>query len=86
MDAFDVDLGFIERDATRTSDDVLALQEDRAKDREENRSMRVWVSGFMSDIMGWGAMEAGPSESIDVLAIYGDAKNSKSQGPPDGPK
>ncbi|GKC82902.1 hypothetical protein Tco_1138619, partial [Tanacetum coccineum] len=25
MDAFDVDLGFIERDATRTSDDVLAL-------------------------------------------------------------
>ncbi|GKA07365.1 hypothetical protein Tco_0686589 [Tanacetum coccineum] len=68
-----------------------SLLEDRAKDWEENRRLKrrvdeLEVSGFMSDIMGWGAVEAHPSESIDVLAIYGDAKHSKPQGPPDGPK
>ncbi|GKC49486.1 hypothetical protein Tco_1072231 [Tanacetum coccineum] len=32
IDAFDVDVGFIKRDTTRTSDNVLALQEGRASD------------------------------------------------------
>ncbi|GJR17230.1 hypothetical protein Tco_0965757 [Tanacetum coccineum] len=114
MDAFNVDLGFIKRDVTRVSDDVLALQEDRARDREENMrlkrrmdelkvsntlaamdrdkikkeffSMRVWVSGFMYEVMGRGIVEARPSKSIDVLAVYGDAKHSESQGPPDAPQ
>ncbi|GJY01604.1 hypothetical protein Tco_0359756, partial [Tanacetum coccineum] len=109
MDAFDVDLGFIERDPTMTSDDVLALQEGRARDQEKMRklerrvdtlevgntltimdrdtiereffSMRVWLSEFM----GWGTMEVRPSESIDVLAVYGDVKHSEPHGPPDGP-
>ncbi|GJY63007.1 putative reverse transcriptase domain-containing protein [Tanacetum coccineum] len=127
MDAFDVDLAFIEQGATRTSDDVLALQthvetaeakqlhaeQDRASNREEIRrlrrrlnvvevkdtltamdrdrlereflSMRVWVSGFMSEVMGRGVVEARPSESIDVLAFYGDAQHSEPHGPPDGP-
>ncbi|GJX07210.1 hypothetical protein Tco_0195142 [Tanacetum coccineum] len=34
MDTFDVDLGFIERDAIGTSDDVLALQEGSARDQD----------------------------------------------------
>ncbi|GJY28659.1 putative reverse transcriptase domain-containing protein [Tanacetum coccineum] len=41
MDAFDVDLAFIEQDSTRVSDDVLALQEDRARDWEENRRLKI---------------------------------------------
>ncbi|GJZ44265.1 putative reverse transcriptase domain-containing protein [Tanacetum coccineum] len=114
MDAFNVDLGFIKCDVTRVSDDVLALQEDRARDREENMrlkrrmdelkvsntlaamdrdkikkeffSMRVWVSGFMYEVMGRGIVEARPSKSIDVLAVYGDVKHSESQGPPYGPR
>ncbi|GKC46805.1 hypothetical protein Tco_1064527 [Tanacetum coccineum] len=45
--------------------------------------MRAWVFGFMSEVMGKGAMEARPSESIDVLAVYGDAKRLEPQGPPD---
>ncbi|GJT61353.1 hypothetical protein Tco_1004886 [Tanacetum coccineum] len=40
MDAFDVDLGFIEQDATRVSDDVLALQGDWARDRDENKRLK----------------------------------------------
>ncbi|GJR71986.1 hypothetical protein Tco_0084351 [Tanacetum coccineum] len=60
MDAFDVDLGLIEQDATR-------------------------VSGFMFKVMRRGVVEARPSESIDVLAVYGDAHHSEPQGPPDGP-
>ncbi|GKB50978.1 hypothetical protein Tco_0901731, partial [Tanacetum coccineum] len=27
---------------------------------------------FYTEVMGWGAVEALPSESIDVLAVYGD--------------
>ncbi|GKC90859.1 putative reverse transcriptase domain-containing protein [Tanacetum coccineum] len=110
MDAFDVDLGFIDQDATRTRDDVLALQEGRARDQEKIRkferrvdalevsntlvaidrdrmereffSMRVWLS----KVIGWGAVEARPRESIDVLAVYGDAQRSEIQGPPDRPQ
>ncbi|GJW88431.1 hypothetical protein Tco_0669871 [Tanacetum coccineum] len=77
MDAFDIDLDFIEKDATMTSDDVLALQncvetvvvkqlqakQDRASNRDE-----IWR----------GVMEACPSKSIDVLAVYGDARHSES--------
>ncbi|GJT47800.1 hypothetical protein Tco_0973957 [Tanacetum coccineum] len=40
MDAFDVDLAFIEQDSTTVSDDVLALQEDMARDWEENRRLK----------------------------------------------
>ncbi|GJY69680.1 hypothetical protein Tco_0472662 [Tanacetum coccineum] len=77
IDAFDVDIGFIERDATRTSDDVLALQ-DRLE--REFFSMRIWLS----EVIRWGAMEARPSKSIDILAIYGESQPPRS-GPPDEP-
>ncbi|GJW66752.1 hypothetical protein Tco_0121176 [Tanacetum coccineum] len=46
MDAFDVDLGFIKHDATRTSDDVLALQEGRAKDQEKIRKLERRVDAL----------------------------------------
>ncbi|GKC44542.1 hypothetical protein Tco_1062264, partial [Tanacetum coccineum] len=46
MDAFDIDLDFIEKDATMTA--------------------------------MMGVMEACPSKSIDVLAVYGDARHSES--------
>ncbi|GKC03172.1 hypothetical protein Tco_0994782 [Tanacetum coccineum] len=90
IDAFDVDLGLIKQDATRVSDDVLALQEDSARDREENMRLErrldeLEVSGFMFEVMRRGVVEARPSESIDVLAVYGDAHHSEPQGPPDGP-
>ncbi|GJR55684.1 hypothetical protein Tco_1406205 [Tanacetum coccineum] len=74
MYAFDIDLDFIKQDATRTIDDVFTLR------------MGVWASGFMSEVIGRGVVKARPSESIDVLAVYGDAKYSDSQGPPDGPQ
>ncbi|GKA76934.1 hypothetical protein Tco_0783395 [Tanacetum coccineum] len=51
MDAFNTNLGFIERDATRTSDYVL-----------------------VSERLGWGVMEARPSDSNDMLAVYGAAQ------------
>nr|GEX88822.1 putative reverse transcriptase domain-containing protein [Tanacetum cinerariifolium] len=82
MDAFDVDLGFIERDATRTSDNLLALQEDRSRDQEKIRKLERRVDAL--EVIGWGAMEARPSESIDVLAVYGDAQHLEPQRPPDG--
>ncbi|GJY15581.1 hypothetical protein Tco_0386003 [Tanacetum coccineum] len=90
IDAFDVDLGLIKQDATRVSDDVLALQDDSARDREENMRLErrldeLEVSGFMFEVMRRGVVEARPSESIDVLAVYGDAHHSEPQGPPDGP-
>ncbi|GJZ32927.1 hypothetical protein Tco_0578363 [Tanacetum coccineum] len=110
MDAFDVDLGFVKRDATRTTDDVLALQEGRAKDQEKIRKLERRVDAlevsntlevmdrdkmereffsmcvWLSEVKGWGAMEACPSESIDVLAVYGDAQRFEPQGLPDGPQ
>ncbi|GJW36846.1 hypothetical protein Tco_0059766 [Tanacetum coccineum] len=80
MDAYDVDLGFVERDATRTSDQVLVLQ-------EENCSLRGRVDSLeMAEMIGWGAMEARPSDSIDVLVVYGTAQPSEPQGPPDSPQ
>nr|GEV83624.1 reverse transcriptase domain-containing protein [Tanacetum cinerariifolium] len=90
MDAYDVDLGFIERDATKTSDYVLALQEGSDSDQEKIKklgrrldslkvshtlmvmdqkrlerkfdSLHAWVT----ERLGGGAVEACPSESIDV--------------------
>nr|GEU80055.1 hypothetical protein [Tanacetum cinerariifolium] len=56
---------------SRVSDDVLTLQEDKARDREEIKR---------------GVVEACPSESIDVLVVYGDAQHSEPQGLPDGPQ
>nr|GEX60871.1 putative reverse transcriptase domain-containing protein [Tanacetum cinerariifolium] len=46
MDAFDVDLGFVERDATRTSDNLLALQEDRSRDQEKIRKLERRVDAL----------------------------------------
>ncbi|GJR57781.1 hypothetical protein Tco_1499943 [Tanacetum coccineum] len=101
IDAYDYHLGFIERDATRTNDKVLALKVkgrrlrrrldsleashtlmamDRERLEREFYSMRVW----MAERMGWGAMEACLSDSIDVLAVYGTAQPPEPRGPPDG--
>ncbi|GKD92781.1 hypothetical protein Tco_1372618, partial [Tanacetum coccineum] len=74
MDAYDVDLGFIERDVTRTTDHVLSLEED-------NHSLRAWVTKRL----GGGAVEARPSECIDVVAVYGESRPSEPRGLPDGP-
>ncbi|GJZ98847.1 hypothetical protein Tco_0671300 [Tanacetum coccineum] len=41
MDAYDVDLGFIEQDATRTSNGVLALQEENQSLRKRMDSLEV---------------------------------------------
>ncbi|GKD08390.1 hypothetical protein Tco_1188075, partial [Tanacetum coccineum] len=99
----DVDLDFIKRYATRTTDHVLALEEDNHKfrrrvdllkvsstlaamsrDRIERKffSLRVWVT----KMLGGGAVEARPSESIDVLVVYGESRPPGSQGPPNGPQ
>nr|GEU44870.1 reverse transcriptase domain-containing protein [Tanacetum cinerariifolium] len=88
MDAFDVDMGFTEKGATRTSDNVLARQEGRASDQEkmgklERRldSRELWIAKRM----GWGSMEACQSDSIDILVVYGTAQPPEPQGPPNGP-
>ncbi|GJT46088.1 WAT1-related protein [Tanacetum coccineum] len=78
INAYDIDLAFIEQDATRTSDDVLALQEGRARDQESMRKLERRV-----DVLE-GVVEARPNESIDFLAVYEDAQRSEPQGPPDG--
>nr|GEZ87201.1 hypothetical protein [Tanacetum cinerariifolium] len=41
MDAFDIDLGFVERDATRTSDHVLALEDENCRLRRRVDSLKV---------------------------------------------
>nr|GEX15122.1 hypothetical protein [Tanacetum cinerariifolium] len=109
-DAFDLDMGFIKRDATRTSDNILALQEGRASDQErrgklercldsfevshvsmemdqerlerEFYSMQVWIG----EKIGRGAMEARPSDSINVLAVYGTTQPPDPRRPPYGPQ
>nr|GEX28779.1 hypothetical protein [Tanacetum cinerariifolium] len=69
MDTYDVDLSFVERDAIRTNDHVLAQE-------EENHRLRRRVD----------SLEARPSESIDVLAVYEESQPPRPQGPPDGPQ
>ncbi|GJT61352.1 hypothetical protein Tco_1004885 [Tanacetum coccineum] len=61
----------------------LAQQGDLGHRETRDENKRV-ILDFMSEVMGWGAVEALPSESIDVLAVYGDAKRLEPQGPPDG--
>ncbi|GJY69856.1 hypothetical protein Tco_0472838 [Tanacetum coccineum] len=81
----------LKRDATRTSDHVLALEEENRRLRRrvdslkfsktlaamsqdmikrEFFSLRVWVN----EILGGGVVGACPSESIDVLAVYGESR------------
>nr|GEW55668.1 hypothetical protein [Tanacetum cinerariifolium] len=67
-DAYDIDMGFIERDDTRTIDHVLALEDDNCRLRRRVDSLE------MTEMLGWGAVEARPSESIDVLAVYGESR------------
>nr|GEW34839.1 hypothetical protein [Tanacetum cinerariifolium]GFA12949.1 hypothetical protein [Tanacetum cinerariifolium] len=69
----------------------LQTEQDRVSDKEEFQriereifNMHIWVSGLLSEAIGRGVVEARPSESIDVLAVYGDARPARSQGPPDG--
>nr|GEU49477.1 hypothetical protein [Tanacetum cinerariifolium] len=81
----------------RVESDVLALQarvetvearllqaeQDRIRDREEVQRLktRVELAKISATL---GAVEARPTDSIDVLAVYGDARPSELQGPPDG--
>ncbi|GKD65590.1 reverse transcriptase domain-containing protein, partial [Tanacetum coccineum] len=51
-------------DATKTSDDVLALHEGRDRDQEKMRKLERRVDALE------GAVEARPSESIDVLTNH----------------
>nr|GEV39646.1 hypothetical protein [Tanacetum cinerariifolium] len=44
--------------------------------------MQVWVS----ERLGWGAMDARPDDSIDMLATFGESQPPKPQGPPDDSK
>ncbi|GJY64066.1 hypothetical protein Tco_0465526, partial [Tanacetum coccineum] len=101
IETYDYDLGFIDRDMTRTSNKVLALEDegdrlrmrldlveashtlitmDRERLERDIYNMRVW----MAERMEWGAMEARPSDSIDVLAFYGTAQPPEPRRPPDG--
>ncbi|GJS18265.1 putative reverse transcriptase domain-containing protein [Tanacetum coccineum] len=63
--------------AARTSDHVLALE-------EENRRLRRRVD--LLEMLGGCAMEARLSESIDVLVVYGESRPPGPQGPPDCPQ
>nr|GEV47224.1 hypothetical protein [Tanacetum cinerariifolium] len=70
--------------AVEVSNTLLAMDQDRIE--RVLFSMRVWVSRFMSEVMGRGVLEARPSKSIDVLVVYGDAQHCEPQGPHDGPQ
>ncbi|GJW45623.1 hypothetical protein Tco_0077269 [Tanacetum coccineum] len=91
MDAFNIDLGFIKRDATRTSDHVLALEEENRRLRRRVDSLEVsnTLAGMSQDrierefsslcvwvieMLRGGAVEARPSENIDVLVVYGESQ------------
>ncbi|GJT68458.1 hypothetical protein Tco_1019938 [Tanacetum coccineum] len=41
-------------------------------------SMRVWMFRILSEMFRKDAVEARPTESIDVLALYGDARPPES--------
>ncbi|GKF36424.1 hypothetical protein Tco_0113182, partial [Tanacetum coccineum] len=85
MDAFNVDISFVEQATTRVEGDRLRARVESAevtatlaamdKDRIERELywIRGWLSGLQSEIIRRGAVEAHPIESIDVLAVYGDA-------------
>ncbi|GJS14887.1 hypothetical protein Tco_0409359 [Tanacetum coccineum] len=125
MDAFDVDIAFVEQATARLKDDVIALQnraetakarllqveQDRIKDKEEIERlktrvestevnaalaamdrdrikmelymMRDMLTGLQLEITRRGAKEARPTESINILAVYGDARPLEPQGPSD---
>nr|GEV08659.1 putative reverse transcriptase domain-containing protein [Tanacetum cinerariifolium] len=123
MDAFDVDITFLNQSTARVEDDVTALQahaetavarqlqaeQDRASDREKIKrlrarldstkvsatlaamdrdmierdlySIRVCLSGLQSEMIRRGIVEACLTESIDVLAIYRDARPLRTMPP-----
>nr|GEY39251.1 putative reverse transcriptase domain-containing protein [Tanacetum cinerariifolium] len=58
MDAYDVDLGFIEKDATRTTDHVLALKEENSRLRRRVDSLKV-----LGGVLWWNAL-------VRVLTCY----------------
>ncbi|GKA33220.1 hypothetical protein Tco_0719587 [Tanacetum coccineum] len=96
MDAFDIDIDFVEQATTRVEGDRLRARVESAevtatlaamdRDRIERELywIRGWLSRLQSEITRRGVVEAHPTESIDVLAVYGDAWPSELQGPPDG--
>ncbi|GKC58857.1 hypothetical protein Tco_1086455, partial [Tanacetum coccineum] len=68
---------------TIVEDDVLALQA-RAETAEARQLQAEQERASDREEIQRGTIEAHPSERIDVLAVYGDARFSESQGPPDG--
>ncbi|GKD27658.1 hypothetical protein Tco_1233872, partial [Tanacetum coccineum] len=58
--------------------------EGRARDQEKMRKLERRVD-TLEVVYGMRYHGGTPSESIDVLAVYGDAKHSEPHGPPDGP-
>ncbi|GJR99674.1 hypothetical protein Tco_0316183 [Tanacetum coccineum] len=70
-------------DTAKVTATLAAMDQDRIE--RELYSIRVWLSRLQSEMIRRGAIEARPIKSIDVLAVYGDARPSGSQGPPDVP-
>ncbi|GKE25764.1 hypothetical protein Tco_1441148, partial [Tanacetum coccineum] len=67
-------------DSLEAGHTLAAMSRDRLE--REFYNIQVWIA----ERMGWGAMEARPSDSIDVLAVYGESRPQGSQGLPDGPQ
>ncbi|GKB35525.1 hypothetical protein Tco_0880467 [Tanacetum coccineum] len=74
IDVFDVDITFVEQATARVEDDVIAMQ---------TRSKTAEARLLQLEITRRGAEEARPTESIDVLVVYGDARPLEPQGPSD---
>ncbi|GJX42379.1 RNA-directed DNA polymerase, eukaryota [Tanacetum coccineum] len=65
-------------DSLEAGHTLAAMSRDRLE--REFYNIQVWIA----ERMGWGAMEARPSDSIDVLAVYGESRPQGSQGLPAG--
>ncbi|GKA61386.1 hypothetical protein Tco_0760793 [Tanacetum coccineum] len=63
---------------------LLQIERDRIRDIEEIERLKTRVDSVELEITRRGAWEAYPTESIDVLAVYGDARHLEPQGPSNG--
>nr|GEU74934.1 hypothetical protein [Tanacetum cinerariifolium]GEY32037.1 hypothetical protein [Tanacetum cinerariifolium] len=69
-------------ESTEVSATLAAMDKELIK--RELYWIRGWFSRLQLEITRRGAIEARPTESINVLAVYEDSQPFSSQGPPDG--
>ncbi|GKF36078.1 hypothetical protein Tco_0112836, partial [Tanacetum coccineum] len=81
MDALDQDLSHeMEKRLETLGANYALVLSDRDRWEKAFYNLQVWVS----ERLGWGAMDARPDDVVDGLATFGESQPPKPQGPPSG--